>query len=150
MSQDRAGDSNGRAERPEQAGGVLGRLPGERPERLGRERRAPARKPSRAPARASAQRGRAAPASPPAGPRTRAPQARAARPAAPAPPAEATRQLPAPPVAGRRPSSASDPSELMAAAILTAGELARITLTLYGRLLKQAIDVTRGSRRSGS
>jgi hypothetical protein len=94
---------------------VLGSLPGERPQRLGGRREAPAPRP------------RPKPAPPPR------------RPAAASP---APRRRPAPPPPPRPPRHVSPPrgTELVTTAIQAAGELAQIGLTVGGQVIKRAVD----------
>jgi hypothetical protein len=123
--------------------GVLGSLPGQRPQRLGgraRPARPPAAEPA-APARAGRPRAaaREAPARRPA-----ADEAPGRRPAAVSPASPRleprARPTPPPPEPARRHISPPRGTELVSTAIQAAGELAQIGLTMGGQAIKRAVD----------
>jgi len=121
--------------------GVLGSLPGTRPDRLGRERAAPKAPTARAPAKtaaaakpepkvtaAKARAKKAAPATAKSRPRT---------PAGTTPPRPAAATPPPPPADGRRRTPPSGP-ELVTTAVQAAGELAQIGVSVGVRVIKRA------------
>ena len=122
---------------PDEADSVLGSLSAKRPERFGRPRREapvatvarPAKpKPARAktprPRRAKAVRTTSAPANKPAAVKAGCPEL------------ERPKSAPPPP----RPIGHPSGTELVTTAIQASGELARIGLTVGGRMLKRAVD----------
>jgi hypothetical protein len=101
---------------------VLGSLSGQRPQRLGGRREAPA-----------------AAARPKAVPAARRPSATAAAKPRPAPQKRARPTPPSPPPP-RRHVSPPRGTELVTTAIQAAGELAQIGLTVGGQVIKRAVD----------
>jgi hypothetical protein len=142
---DKGTKTNAKAKRRPES--VLGSLPAQRPERLGRPRRAAAPAVREIPV-AKAQ-GRGTRSAKPVPPRAKAPAPKAAEPAASAsaetrgpaavtagcPPLERPHGEPPP-----RPIGAPSGAELVTTAIQATGELARIGLTVGGQVLKRAVD----------
>jgi hypothetical protein len=126
---------------PDAADSVLGSLSAKRPERFGRPRReAPvATVAGRGPRPAKPKPARAKAAQPPRAKAVRAAPAPANKPAAVkagCPELERPKSAPPPP----RPIGHPTGTELVTTAVQATGELARIGLTVGGRMLKRAVD----------